>query len=234
MFVRHVISGSSFRGQLPGILLAIVLSTGCSAPLKRASPGYNDVCLHLCSTGQKREKFNCGTEAVRQVIQYYRPDIKDEDISTDSLLFVEANDTVSLLSCLRDNIAIPLTMQNATLDGLFGSIASGDPVVVFLAGDAFRVGGFDLFGTLVFHCIVVVGHNAQETDLYFYSDGKGPYVISRKVFVREWARVDNLCIMRGKSAGCRSHPKRLIELSNIISICQTFTLSNNPAEESCL
>lgn len=199
MFVQHVISSSGFRGHVPGILLAIVLLTGCSARLKRASPGYNDVCLHLCSKGQKREKFHCGTEAVRQVIQYYRPDIKDEAIRTDSLLFVEANDTVSLLHCLRDNVAIPLTMQNATVDRLLGSIASGDPVVVFLAGDAFKVGGFDLFGSLVLHCIVVVGHNAQETELYFYSDGEGPYVISRKVFAREWARVDNLCIMRGKS-----------------------------------
>lgn len=201
MFVRHVISSSAFPRQMLGLLLALVLVTGCSARLKRASPGFNDVCLHLCSTGQKREKFQCGTDAVRQVIQYYRPDIKDEDIKTDSLLFVKANDTVSLLHCLRDNVAIPLTMQNATVDRLLGSIASADPVVVFLAGDAFKIGGFDLFGTLVLHCIVVAGHNAQKTELYFYSDGEGPYVISRKVFAREWARVDNLCIMRVKPGG---------------------------------
>jgi hypothetical protein len=89
-------------------------------------------------------------------------------------------------------------MQNGRVDGLLRSIASGDPVVVFVPGDAFVVGGFRIFGTLVLHCIVVVGHSANETELFFYSDGKGPYVISREVFARQWARVDNLCIMRGR------------------------------------
>ena len=193
-----MISGSGFRGRMPGILLLVVLLTGCGARLKRAFPGDNDVYLHLRSLGQKREKFHCGSDAARQVIQYYRPDLNDEDINTDSLLFVEANDTVSILHFIRDNVGIPLTMQNATVDGLLLSIASGDPGVVFLPGDAFNVPGFDLFGTLILHCIVVVGHNAQQTELYFYSDGEGPYTINRQVFAREWARVDNLCIMRAR------------------------------------
>jgi len=147
---------------------------------------------------EKPEQFGCGYYAVRQVIQYYQPEITDENIRTDSLLFVEANDTVSLLHCLKDNIAIPLTMQNGSLDRLLESIASGDPVIVFVPGDVFVVGGLRIFGTLVLHCIVVVGHSANEPELFFYSDGQGPYVISREVFAHQWARVDNLCIMRAR------------------------------------
>jgi hypothetical protein len=193
-----MISSSGFYGPVPVMLLALLLLTGCSTRLQRASLGSKDVCLRLSSMGEKPERFRCGYYAARQVIQYYQPEITDEDIRTDSLLFVEADDTVSVLHCLRDNVAIPLTMQNGRVDGLLRSIASGDPVVVFVPGDAFVVGGFRIFGTLVLHCIVVVGHSANETELFFYSDGKGPYVISREVFARQWARVDNLCIMRGR------------------------------------
>ena len=198
MSVRLMVSGSGSRGLVPGMLLALALLAGCSTGLKRASPGPRDVCLRLPPIVSQQEHFHCGNDAVRQVIQFYRPDIKEEDIRTGSLLFVEANDTVSILHCLRDNLSIPLTMQNGRLDGLFASIASGDPVIVFLPGDAFVVGGFRTFGTLVLHCIVVVGHSADGTQLFFYSDGKGPHVISREVFTRQWARVENLCIMRAR------------------------------------
>lgn len=198
MFVRLIISSSGFCGPVPGMLLALLLLTGCSARLQHASLGTKDVCLRLSSMREKTDRFRCGYYAVRQVSQYYRPEITDENFRTDSLLFIEANDTVSLLHCLRDNVAIPLTMQNGMVDGLFRSIASGDPVVVFVPGDAFVVVGLRTFGTLVLHCIVVVGHSANETELFFYSDGKGPYVISRKVFAQQWARVDNLCIMRAQ------------------------------------
>ncbi|HWD93076.1 MAG TPA: hypothetical protein VG938_12095 [Verrucomicrobiae bacterium] len=145
---------------------------------------------------EKPQSFRCGYYAVRQVIQYYRPGITDGNIKTDSLEFAEANDTVSVLDCLKDNVAIPLAMQNGNVDGLFGSVASGDPVIVFVPGDVFVVGGFHVFGTMVLHCIVVVGHNVDGTELFFYSDGRGPYEISRNVFTRQWARVENLCIMR--------------------------------------
>jgi hypothetical protein len=200
MSVRQmtVTSRNDIPGPIAGILLALALLTGCSARLKCASPGYGDTCLHLCSTGRSAERFQCGTDAARQVIQYYRPDIHADDIRTESLLFAEANDTVSILHCLRDNVDFPVTMQNATVDALLDSIASANPVVVFLPGDAFKAGGFDIFGTWMLHCIVVVGHNAKQTELYFHSDGDGPYVISRDVFEREWARVDNLCILRAR------------------------------------
>ena len=148
--------------------------------------------------GEKPDRFSCGYYAVRQVIQYYQPEITDENIRTDSLLFMEANDTVSLLHCLKDNVAIPLTIQNGNMDGLLGSIASGDPVIVFVPGDVFVVGGLRIFGTLVLHCTVVVGHSANQTKMFFYSDGQGPYEINREVFARQWARVDNLCIMRAR------------------------------------
>jgi hypothetical protein len=191
-------SGRSFRGAVAWALLAWLLLTGCSTPLHHASPGSKDVCLRLSSMTEKPQGFRCAYYAARQVIQYYRPGITDENIKTDSLLFVEANDTVSVLHCLKDNVAIPLTMQNGSVDGLFGSIASGDPVIVFMPGDVFVVGGFRVFGTLVLHCIVVAGHSADGTELFFYSNGQGPYVISRKVFARQWARVENLCIMRAR------------------------------------
>lgn len=191
-------SSSRFWGQVAVTWLGLLLLTGCSARLQKASLGTKDVCLRLSSMREKPEQFRCGYYAVRQVIQYYQPEIADENIRTDSLLFVEANDTVSLLHCLKDNVAIPLTMQNGRVDGLLGSIASGDPVIVFVPGDVFVVGGLRIFGTLVLHCIVVVGHSANETELFFYSDGEGPYVISREVFAQQWARVDNLCIMRAR------------------------------------
>lgn len=191
-------SGSRFWGQVTGTLLGLFLLFGCSARLQKASLGTKDVCLRLSSTGKKPDRYRCGYDAVRQVSQYYRPEITDEKFRTDSLLFVEANDTVSLLHCLKDNVAIPLTMQNANVDGLLRSIASGDPVIVFVPGDVFVVGGLRVFGTLVLHCIVVVGHSANETELFFYSDGEGPYVMSREVFAHQWARVDNLCIMRAR------------------------------------
>lgn len=154
-----------------------------------------DVCLRVSSLREKSRGFGCGYDAVRQLIQYYQPQIKDENIKTESLLFVQANDTVSLLQCLNDNVAIHFTMQNGTVGGLLGRIAMGDPVIVFVPGDAFVVGGIHLFGTLVLHCIVVAGYSANETELFFYSDGEGPYVISREIFARQWVRVDNLCIM---------------------------------------
>ena len=198
MSVRVMNSSSGFRGPVARTGLALLLLTGCSTPLQHTSPGSKDVCLRLSSIREKSQGFRCGYYAVRQVIQYYRPELTDENIRTDSLLFVKANDTVSLLHCLKDNVAIPLTMQNGTVDGLLRSIASGDPVIVFVPGDVFVVGGLRIFGTLVLHCIVVVGHNADETELFFYSDGEGPYVISREVFAQQWARVDNLCIMRAR------------------------------------
>jgi|SRR5665213_1448816 len=193
-----MISSHRFWDQVLGMVLGLLLLTGCSTPLQKASLGTKDVCLRLSSMREKPKQFLCGYYAVRQVIQYYQPEITDENIRTDSLLFVKANDTVSLLHCLKDNVAIPLTMQNGSVDGLLGSIASGDPVIVFVPGDVFVVGGLRIFGTLVLHCIVVVGHSANETEMFFYSDGEGPFVISREVFAQQWARVDNLCIMRAR------------------------------------
>jgi hypothetical protein len=198
MFVRVTNSGRGLPGLVASTLLALLLLAGCSTPLQRASPGSKDVCLRLSSMTEKPQGFRCGYYAARQVIQYYRPGITDENIRTDSLLFAKANDTVSVLDCLRDNVAIPLTMQNGSVNELFGSVASGDPVIVFVPGDIFVVGGFRMFGTMVLHCIVVAGHSADETELFFYSDGQGPYVISRKVFTHQWARVDNLCILRAR------------------------------------
>jgi len=189
-------SSIRFLGQVPGLFLGLLLLTGCSTCLQKAHPGTNDVCLRLSSMREKPEQFGCGYCAVRQVIQYYQPEITDENIRTDSLLFVKANDTISLLHFLKDNVAIPLTMQNGKVDGLLGSIDSGGPVIVFVPGDVFVVGGLRIFGTLVLHCIVVVGHSANTAELFFYTDGQGPFVISREVFTRQWARVDNLCIMR--------------------------------------
>ena len=187
-------SSGRIRGLMPGMLLGLLLLTGCSTLLQKASPGTKDVCLRLAARSERSHGFGCGDDAVRQVIQYYQPQIKDENIKTESLLFVKANDTVSLLQCLNDNMAIHFTMQNATVEGLLGRIAAGDPVIVFVPGDAFVVGGIHLFGTLVVHCIVGAGYRANETELFFYSDGEGPYVISREVFAHQWARVDNLCI----------------------------------------
>jgi hypothetical protein len=141
--------------------------------------------------------FQCGYEAVRQVSQYYSHMLENEDIRTYSLTFVDANDTVSILQCLKDNVAISVTMKNGNVKELFRSISSGDPVIVFLPGDAFGVRWLSLIrSTFMLHCIVVVGHSEQGTELFFYSDGEGPYVIGREAFTKQWARIHNLCIMR--------------------------------------
>ena len=198
MSVRLMISGRAFWGLVPRTLFAFLLLTGCSARLQYATPGPKDVCLRLSLMEDTRERFGCGYLAVRQVSQYYRPELSDGTFRTDSLLFDEANDTVSVLHCLKANNEFPLTMKNGRVDGLIRSISSGDPVVVFVPGDSFAIRWLNIFGPSFLHCIVVVGHNATETELFFYSDGKGPYVISRKVFAHQWARVHNLCIMRGR------------------------------------
>lgn len=189
-------SSRQYWGQVPGMLLALWLLAGCSTPLQKASPDKSDVCLRLSAISEKPKRFCCGYYAVRQVIQYYRPELTADHIRSDSLLFEKANDTVSLLHFLKDNVAIPLAMQNGGVERVLNSVASGDPVIVFLPGDVFVAGGPRVFGTLVLHCIVVVGYDANESDLFFYSDGQGPYVMSRRVFAHQWARVDNLCIAR--------------------------------------
>jgi hypothetical protein len=190
---------SRFWGPVSGMLLGLLLLTGCSARLQKASLGTTDVCLRLPSLGEKPDHLQCGYYAVKQLSQYYRPELAEKEIKTDSLLFVEANDTVSLLHCLKDNVAIPLAMTNGRVDGLLRNISLGDPVIVFMPGDAFATRWLNLIGsTFLWHCIVVVGHNADETELFFYSDGEGPYTISREVFSQQWARVDNLCIMHAR------------------------------------
>ena len=129
--------------------------------------------------------------------QYYSHKLNNADIRTDSLLFCDANDTVGILDCLKANVPVPVTMKNGTLEELLGSTSSGDPVIVFLPGDAFALRWLSLIGsTFMLHCIVVVGHDEHGTELFFYSDGEGPYVISREVFTKQWVRVHNLCIMR--------------------------------------
>jgi len=198
MLVRFRISSRSFSDLVPGALLALLLLTGCGARLQHASLARNDVCLRLSTLGQKPGRLRCGDYAVNQVVKYYHPEMADDSIRTDSLVFVEANDTVSILHFLKDNVAIPVTMKNGGVDRLLGSVASGDPVIVFMPGDTFGVRALNLVGPLMLHCIVVVGHNVDETELFFYSNGEGPYVISRERFARQWARVDNLCIMRAR------------------------------------
>ena len=181
---------------MQGILLALVLLIfGCTW-MQKASVGTNDVCLRLTTIAEKPENFHCGYYAVLQVIQHYRPETTEEDIRTDSLLFVKANDTVSIFHCLKDNLPIPLTMKSERVDILLDSVASGNPVIVFMPGDAFAVGCLNFFGTWMLHCIVVTGHSADETKVFFYSDGNGPYVVSRENFAKQWSRVDNLCIIR--------------------------------------
>jgi hypothetical protein len=186
-----------FWGWVSGMLPGLLLLTGCGACLEKAFPSAQDTCLKLASIGGKSERFSCGYYAGRQVIQHYRPDITDENITTDSLIFAEAHDTVSVLHYLKDNLAIPLTIKNASVDGLLASLDAGDPVTVFLPGDTFASRGLRVFGTtFLLHCIVVVGHSAPGGELFFYSDGEGPYAIRRETFVHHWARVDNLCIIR--------------------------------------
>lgn len=198
MFVRIRTNNRSLRGPVAGILLALVLLTfGCTR-MQKASVGTNDVCLRLTSIAEKPENFHCGYYALTQVIQHYRPETTEEDIRTDSLLFFKANDTVSIFHCLKDNLPIPLTMKSERVDILLESVAFGNPVIVFMPADAFAVGGLNFFGTWMLHCIVVTGHSADETKVFFYSDGNGPYVVSREEFAKQWARVDNLCIIRAR------------------------------------
>ena len=198
MFVRFRISSRSISDLVPAALLSLMLLTGCGARLQHASLATNDVCLRLSTLGHKPDRLRCGYYAVIQVVKYYHPEIADESIRTDSLVFVEANDTVSVLHFLRDNVVIPVTMKNEGVDRLLASVASGDPVIVFIPGDTFGVRALNLVGPLVLHCIVVAGHNVDETELFFYSNGEGPYVICRELFARQWARVNNLCILRAR------------------------------------
>ncbi len=179
-----------------GTLLAVVLSTGCAAHLQDASPGTNDVTLRLRKVDDAPEALRCGYYAARQVIQYYQPGLADADLKTASLLFARANDTVSILHFLRDNVQIPLSMRNGRVDELLRSLTAGDPVVVFVPVGAFDTGLVNMSGTMMFHAIVVIGYTADETELFFFSDGEGPYAVSRDVFAEQWARVDNLCITR--------------------------------------
>lgn len=199
MSVRVMTRSGGFRSPAPAGLLALLLLSGCCSRLQQASPGAKDVCLRLSSLGEKPGGFRCGYDAVRQMSRYYSHKLDDDGIRTDSLSFVEANDTVSILQCLKDNVAIPLTMKNGTVEELLGSTSSGDPVIVFLPGDAFAVRWLSLIrSTFMLHCIVVVGHSEQGTELFFYSDGEGPYAINREAFTKQWARVDNLCIERAR------------------------------------
>lgn len=180
-------------------LLAALLLTGCNARLRHASVAAGDVLLSVPSLGEKREEYRCGYYAARQLIQFYHPKLQERDIDTDSLLFSQANDTVSVLHYLKDNVEIPLTMRNGKVAGLLKNISLGDPVVVFVPAGPFDVSARGLPGaTLLLHCIVVAGHSANEADLFFYSDGEGPFVINREIFEKQWARVDNLCVMRDR------------------------------------
>ena len=198
IFVRIRTNNRSIRGPVLGILLALVLSTICCARMQKAPVGTNDVCLRLTTIAEKPENFHCGYYALAQVIQYYRQETTEEDILTDSLLFVKANDTVSIFHCLKDNLPIPLTMKSERVDILLESVAFGNPVIVFMPADAFAFRGLNFFGTWMLHCIVVTGHDADETKVFFYSEGNGPYVVSREKFAKQWARVGNLCIIRAR------------------------------------
>jgi hypothetical protein len=166
--------------------------------LQDATPGAGDVMLGLQKVDHAPKALRCGYYAARQVIQYYRPEMADEDVRAVSLLFVRANDTVSILHFLRDNVEIPLSMRNGRLDELLRSLNAGDPVVVFLPAGALDTRLFHMSGTMMFHAIVVTGYSADETEFFFFSDGEGPYAVSREVFAEQWARVGNLCIMRSE------------------------------------
>ncbi len=179
-----------------GTLLAVFLLIGCAAHLQDASPGAGDVMLLLPEIDDDPEALRCGYYAAGQVIQFYQPEIEAADLRTASLLFTRANDTVSILHFLRDNVEIPLSMRSGRIDELLTSLTAGDPVVAFLPAGAFDTRLVAISGTMMFHAVIVVGYSADEKQLYFYSDGQGPYEVSRDVFAEQWARVDNLCIMR--------------------------------------
>jgi hypothetical protein len=189
---------SLFRGGGVGLFLSLLLLSGCCLRLQKATPGPGGVNLGLLPMNDKTERLRCGYYAARQVSQYYHAADSKFHFRTDSLLFDKANDTISILHCLKDNISIPMAMTNAEIHDVLNSVALGDPVVVFLPGDAFSIRSLNFIGPSLLHCIVIVGHNATQTELFFFSDGKGPYVIDRDKFAHQWARVENLCIMRSR------------------------------------
>lgn len=186
----------SSKGSILTTSIALLVIGGCHAPFRHASVGTNDFILQLSKMEGSLEPFRCGYYAARQVIHYYNPESDDTDLRAKSLLFPVANDTVSILHFIRDNVDTPVSIKSSGIDELFRTVAAGEPVVAFVPAGAVETSWLHLSSTILYHTIVVVGHSKDETKLFFYSDGKGPYVISREVFTREWERVDNLSIMR--------------------------------------
>jgi len=122
-------------------------------------------------------------------------------MNAEALIFSKQNDTLSILQYLRDNVDIPVMIENAGVNRLLDSIDSEDPVIVFVPADAFDVSQLGFFGTSMFHCVVVAGYNEDKSRLYFYSDGKGPFELNLDTFSDQWTRVENLCIIRSQGDG---------------------------------
>ena len=180
---------------LPSALLTLCGVSGCTPNLRSASPSEADVFFALPRETKPHERFRCGYLAARQVIKFYRPGIRDDEFKTDALIFQRANDTTSILLFLKDNLSATPVLTNGTPENLFHSLRSGEPVIVFVHADFFSPQAFPPIANDFYHCLVISGFNSQATEMFFYSDGQGPFAINRNLFQEEWRQVINLCII---------------------------------------
>lgn len=177
-----------------GVVVAMAAS-GCSPYSPKPAPEAGEVFLSLPPDAGAGRTLDCGAVAARQLIRFYHPQIDPSQFKTDALVLNRADDTVSILFFLRDNLAAPVELKNGHIDALFASIGAGHPCVVFVPVDTFAPNPVYVADRYMYHCLVLAGHNSKQTALFFYSDGDGPYVIDRRVFEDKWRRTDNLCIL---------------------------------------
>ena len=177
-------------------VICLVILSGCRGRMRKVSPTEGDVFLTLTTREGASERLQCGVYSANQMIDYYQGVPSQVQKNSDALIFARNNDTVGVLHYLRDNLDFPITAGGLDGESVLERVSEGDPVLAFLPVDAFDVTQLGLFGTSMFHCVVIAGYSGDRSKLYFYSDGEGPYSMDYRTFSRQWARVGNLAIAR--------------------------------------
>ena len=176
-------------------LMILFFISGCTPNLRPASPSPMDVFLPLPLETNTHKPFRCGYLAARQVIRFYRPGIHDNEFKADALANRVSNDTTSILFFLKDNLPEPPVLTNGNPEILFNQLCSSKPVIVFVYTDFFSHRAYLPIAYGIYHCLVITGFNAQQTEIFYYSDGQGPFSIDSQLFQRKWAQTQGLCII---------------------------------------